>query len=131
MQVLQKCMEDMKAVFRLNEEKLKFNHNVLGQREKVNKKEIKNLEKKKRKAEDTLRQVVKTSGNMQMTAEAVNKRHTKGYKKFTNDFLMLQKKFERFEKSDKNRFDEIWSMNQNEVMAICEKIKDCDRVIHV
>ena len=22
-------------------------------------------------------------------------------------------------------------MNQNEVMALCEKIKDCDRVIHV
>lgn len=66
-----------------------------------------------------------------MKYEAENKKSTKAYKKFTNDFLMLQKKFERFEKSDKNRFDEIWSMNQNEVIAICEKIKDCDRVIHV
>ena len=53
----------MKAVFRLNEEKLKFNHNVLGQREKVNKKEIKKLEKIKRKAEDILRNVIKTSEN--------------------------------------------------------------------
>ena len=66
-----------------------------------------------------------------MKYEAENKKSTKAYKKFTNDFLMLQKKFERFEKSDKTRFDEIWSMNQNEVIAICEKIKDCDRVIHV
>ena len=41
----------MKAVFKLNSEKLQFNHNVLGQREKVNKKEIKKLEKNKRKAE--------------------------------------------------------------------------------
>ena len=54
----------MKAVFRLNEEKLKFNHNVLGQREKVNKKEIKKLEKIKRKAEDILRNVLKTSENL-------------------------------------------------------------------
>ena len=56
---------------------------------------------------------------------------TKDYKKFTKDFLLLQKKYERFEKSDKNRFNEIWSMNQNEVSALCEKIKNCDKMIHV
>ena len=33
MQILQKCMEDMKAVYRLNEEKLEFNHRVLAERE--------------------------------------------------------------------------------------------------
>jgi hypothetical protein len=56
---------------------------------------------------------------------------TKDYKRFTRDFLLLQAKYERFENSDKKRFNEIWSMNQNEVMALCEKIKDCDRVIHI
>lgn len=29
MQILQKCMEDMKAVYKLNEEKLNFNYRVL------------------------------------------------------------------------------------------------------
>jgi dynein regulatory complex protein 1 len=29
MQILEKCMEDMKAVYRLNEEKLEFNTKVL------------------------------------------------------------------------------------------------------
>lgn len=32
MQILEKCMEDMKAVYRLNEEKLEFNHKVLKER---------------------------------------------------------------------------------------------------
>ena len=32
MQILEKCMEDMKAVYRLNEEKLEFNHKVLAER---------------------------------------------------------------------------------------------------
>ena len=82
-------MEDMKAVFRLNEEKLRFNHNVLGQRERVNKREIKKLERIRRKADETFRQVVKTSENLTMKYEVDNKRQTKGYKKFTNDFLML------------------------------------------
>jgi len=30
MQILEKCMEDMKAVYKLNEEKLDFNRQVLG-----------------------------------------------------------------------------------------------------
>lgn len=37
MQTLEKCMEDMKAIFKLNDEKLKFNFKVLREREKVNK----------------------------------------------------------------------------------------------
>jgi len=37
MQTLEKCMEDMKAIFKLNDEKLRFNFTVLRQREKVNK----------------------------------------------------------------------------------------------
>jgi len=38
MQILEKCMEDMRAVYRLNEEKLDFNHKVLSEREAVNNK---------------------------------------------------------------------------------------------
>ena len=32
MQILEKCMEDMKAVYKLNQEKLEFNYNVLNER---------------------------------------------------------------------------------------------------
>jgi dynein regulatry complex protein 1 len=49
MQTLEKCMEDMKAIFRLNDEKLSFNFKVLKEREKVNKQTGDTL--KKRKAE--------------------------------------------------------------------------------
>jgi dynein regulatory complex protein 1 len=37
MQTLEKCMEDMKAIFKLNNEKLQFNFRVLKEREIVNK----------------------------------------------------------------------------------------------
>lgn len=57
MQILQKCMEDMKAVYRLNEEKLDFNQRVLKEREKVNKSAIDGLKKRVRKYKDTLRNV--------------------------------------------------------------------------
>lgn len=124
-------MEDMKAVYRLNEEKLDFNHKVLADREKVNKSTLESLKKKERKYKE-VKGTVKAKFEAQSTKfEKDNKTMTKDYKRFTKEYLLLQKKYERFEKSDKNRFNEIWSMNQNEVMALCEKIKDCDRVIHV
>lgn len=131
MQVLQKCMEDMKAVYRLNEEKLDFNHRVLREREKVNKATIEGLKKRERKYKEVLRNVKEKFDTQALKYAKDNKSMTKDYKKFTRDFLLLQKKYERFEKSDKNRFNEIWSMNQNEVSALCDKIKDSDRVIHV
>ena len=55
MQTLEKCMEDMKAIFKLNDEKLKFNFTVLRQREKVNKTTADNLKKKKGEIMETVR----------------------------------------------------------------------------
>lgn len=57
MQILEKCMEDMKAVYRLNEEKLEFNHKVLKEREKVNSNTINGLKTKERRNKDILRTV--------------------------------------------------------------------------
>jgi dynein regulatory complex protein 1 len=131
MQILQKCMEDMKAVFRLNEEKLDFNHKVLTERETVNTSTIKSLKRKARHYRDVLKTVKDKYEALTVSKAKENKMLTKDYKKYTREFLLLQKKLERFEKADKQRFNEVWSMNQNEAMALCEKIKDCDRVIHV
>ena len=50
-------MEDMKAVYRLNEEKLEFNYKVLKEREKVNLNTIQSLKAKERRNKDILRTV--------------------------------------------------------------------------
>ncbi len=55
MQILEKCMEDMKAVFRLNEEKLDFNKKVLFDREKANSSHKLNLKERERKLENMVR----------------------------------------------------------------------------
>ena len=46
MQILENCMEDMKAVYKLNEEKLYFNLIVLRQRSSVLTKTKKSMKKK-------------------------------------------------------------------------------------
>ena len=50
-------MEDMKAVYRLNEEKLEFNYKVLKEREKVNTNTITGLKTKDRRNKEILRTV--------------------------------------------------------------------------
>jgi len=57
MQILEKCMEDMKAVYRLNEEKLDFNTKVLTERATVNKKTSQLLRLRKRRFQDIVREV--------------------------------------------------------------------------
>lgn len=65
------------------------------------------LNKKKRSLidEDELFKVQQTNAKNENTA------YTKDYKLFTNEFIKLQKRFERFEKADDKRIKEIWAMN--------------------
>ena len=131
MQILEKCMEDMKAVYRLNEEKLEFNHKVLKEREKVNSNTIAGLKNKDRRSRDILRTVKEKFDTQSKEYQKQNVKLTEDYKKFTKQFKELQNKFKRFEKSDENRFNEIWTMNEHEVRALIQKIIQADRVIHV
>ena len=101
----------MKAVFRLNEEKLDFNHKVLSEREKVNTSTIQSLKRKSRHYREVLKTVQLRYETLTVDKAKENKFLTKEYKKYTRDFLDLQKKLERFEKADKLRFNEVWSMN--------------------
>ena len=85
-------MEDMKAVYRLNEEKLDFNHKVLADREKVNKSTLESLKKKERKYKE-VKGTVKAKFEAQSAKfEKDNKTMTKDYKRFTKEYLLLQKK---------------------------------------
>lgn len=96
MQTLEKCMEDMKAIFKLNDEKLKFNFKVLREREKVNKQTGESLKKRRAEIMETVRNEKTKFTNKQQEYQQINVRLTKAYKNFTNKFKDLQQKFERF-----------------------------------
>ena len=58
MQILEKCMEDMKAVYKLNQEKLNFNYDVLNERQQVFTKQKKGLKSKLNKDAQRLREEI-------------------------------------------------------------------------
>lgn len=57
MQILEKCMEDMKAVYLLNAEKLDFNSKVLTDKKQTNEQEKEKLKQKNRKLVNMARDV--------------------------------------------------------------------------
>jgi dynein regulatory complex protein 1 len=114
MQILEKCMEDMKAVYRLNEEKLDFNTRVLDERSAVNNKSKNMLKKRRNRYKGTLSIIIKDYGRELQGHQAKNLKYTNDFKRFTKLFKELQMKFERFEKSDKERLKNVWVMNQQE-----------------
>ena len=89
MQILEKCMEDMKAVYKLNEEKLFFNLNVLKERSNVNKKTEKALKKKRQVEQDKERKQRRAFTNAQLGFQITNKQLTQQYKQFTALFKDL------------------------------------------
>jgi len=130
MQILEKCMEDMKAVYRLNEEKLDFNTKVLQERSTVNKKSQDLLKKRELRYRNIVRDVTIAYKKELLDKQRENQRDTNDFKRFTKQFKELQRKFERFEKSDNARLKEVWQMNEKEAKAIVEKIIAADKVIH-
>jgi dynein regulatory complex protein 1 len=130
MQTLQKCMEEMKAVYNLNQEKLDFNFKVLKEKKNTSHTMKEKLRIQARKKNDTF---MGTRAKYMKLTDAMAKENYKymvDYKKFTRYFLAVQKKFESFERSDKERYNEILRMNQSEVKDLCQKIMDCDKRIH-
>jgi dynein regulatry complex protein 1 len=111
MQILEKCMEDMKAVYKLNQEKLNFNYDVLNERQQVYLKQKKGLKIKRQRDTQILHDNEGLFRVQQAEAKILNASYTKDYKFFTNEFIKLQKRFEKFEKADDKRIKEIWSMN--------------------
>ena len=88
-----------------------FNYDVLNERQSVFNKQRKGLKLKLNKDKDRLRDEVEMFNDQMAEAKNLNTQYTKEYKQFTNEFIKLQKRFEKFEKADDKRIKEIWSMN--------------------
>ena len=93
-------MEDMKAVYKLNEAKLEFNLQVLNEREKVNTTTKQSLVKRDRKHQETLREYKDRFNKQNLMYKNENIKLTQQYKRITIQFKELQEKFRRFQQSD-------------------------------
>lgn len=124
-------MEDMKAVYKLNEEKLSFNHDLIVERQLVNTRMLNNLNKRAQKYKENMHYERDNCLVKQQEAQRWNNKLTSDYKKFTELFKDLQRKFLRFEKIDDTRYNDVRRMNELEANNLVEKIMHADKMIHL
>jgi dynein regulatory complex protein 1 len=130
-QNLEKCLEDMKALYLLNSEKLDYNYKVLKEKDEENTHLTGILKNKRRNHYNRLRKAMKDYADIDYKFKNENKQLTEEYKRITRQFKELQNKFKHFEKADLDRYSEIQKMNESEVHEFKTKIMKCDKTIHI
>lgn len=130
LQTLETYMEEMKAVYQLNLEKLDYNTKLLAERgveKDITKSELTKRERNLKNIKSNLKAKVKANeaGYMKANAQLTDK-----FKKMSRAFNELRKKFRHFEKADTQKFSEIWAMNELEVKDLANKVLKCDKIIY-
>ncbi|KAL4463401.1 hypothetical protein ABPG72_011613 [Tetrahymena utriculariae] len=130
-QDLEKCFEDMKALYQLITEKLDYSLKVLQEKFHENNSQCDELKRRENNYKNRLKQLTKDYKQYDKKFKLENKNLTQEYKRIIRQFKELQKKFKHFEKADLDKYSEIQKMNEAEVKELKDKIIKCNITIHI
>ena len=130
LQGLETYMEDMKAVYQLNLEKLQYNVKILKERKGENETTKEDLNKRKRILHANYLAMNQKVEEKEKEFTKINTLLTNKFKKISKAFNELRKKFRHFEKADTQKFNEIWNMNEIEAKDLASKVLKCDKIIY-
>ena len=130
LQSLETYMEDMKAIYQLNLEKLIYNVKILEERENENSSTKNELNKRKRNLHTSFVTMNAKVEDKEKEFTKINATLTNKFKKISKAFNELRKKFRHFEKADNLKFKEIWNMNEIEANELAGKVLKCDKIIY-
>ncbi|XP_051832291.1 dynein regulatory complex protein 1 isoform X2 [Antechinus flavipes] len=130
-QILEQQLQQMKATYQLNQEKLEYNFQVLKKRDEENT-IIKSQQKRRiNRLHDVLNNL-----RMKMTKQIKqyqdeNISLTADYKRIVTQFRDLQKTMRHFAIINDNQFYEIWIINEDEAKALMERALEADKIIQL
>ncbi|XP_043460288.1 dynein regulatory complex protein 1 isoform X1 [Prionailurus bengalensis] len=129
-QILEQQLQQMKATYQLNQEKLEYNFQVLKKRDEESVM-IKSQQKRKiSRLHDILNNLRSKYTRQIRQFEEENQSLTSDYIRLVTQFKELQKAMRHFALLDDKRFREIWLMNEEEAKDLISKAFDVDRIIH-
>ncbi|XP_040478924.1 dynein regulatory complex protein 1 isoform X3 [Ursus maritimus] len=129
-QVLEQQLQQMKATYQLNQEKLEYNCQVLKKRDEEST-VIKSQQKRKiNRLHDTLNNLRSKYAQQIKQFQEENQSLTSDYKRLVMQFKELQKAMRHFAVVDDKQFREIWLMNEEEAKDLMSRALDVDRIIH-
>ncbi|KAJ3042074.1 hypothetical protein HDV00_008155 [Rhizophlyctis rosea] len=129
-QVLEQQLQQMRATYQLNTEKLEYNYSVLKKREEENGTILGAQKRKITRLTDHLNtlkaKIAKQEKGFQQEYMAL----TDDYKRITEQFKELQKKFRHFQVADSKKYRDVWKMNDELAKELMRKVVQADRIIH-
>ncbi|XP_001380235.2 dynein regulatory complex protein 1 [Monodelphis domestica] len=130
-QILEQQLQQMKATYQLNQEKLEYNFQVLKKRDEENT-IIKSQQKRRiNRLHDVLNNLrMKTAKQIKQYYED-NVTLTGDYKRIVMQFRDLQKTMRHFSIINDKQFQEVWIMNEEEAKALIEKALQADEIIQL
>ncbi len=129
-QILEQQLQQMKATYQLNQEKLAYNHQVLLKRDEENAKTKAQQKRKITKLQDSLTNLKKKLAKQVKQFSDENQTLSDDYKRVTDMFNDLELKSRHFLSVDLKKFHDIWKMNEEQAKEIAHKLLAADRIIH-
>ena len=128
-QHLQQQIQQMKATFQLNAEKLEYNFQVLKKRDEENTVTISQQKRKLTRQQDTLNNLKAKLAKQEKGFKSEQETLLSDYRKSVDQYRELQKKVQHFQLVDAKRFYDIWKMNEEKVRRLSEAVGNVDEVI--
>ncbi|KAJ3171784.1 hypothetical protein HK101_011229, partial [Irineochytrium annulatum] len=129
-QVLEQQLQQMRATYQLNTEKLEYNFQVLKKREDENQTILNTQKRKITRLTDHLNLLKAKMAKQEKTFQQEYVALTDDYKRITEQFKELQKKFRHFQVADERKYNEVWRMNEELTQELMRKVLQADRIIH-
>ncbi|KAI8928360.1 sperm tail-domain-containing protein [Entophlyctis helioformis] len=129
-QVLEQQLQQMRATYQLNTEKLEYNFQVLKKREEENGTILGAQKRKINRLTDHLNLLKAKAAKQERTFQQENMSLSEDHKHLTEQFKELQKKFRHFQMADSKKYQEVWKMNEEEARELMRKVLQADRIIY-
>ena len=130
LQILEQQLQQMKATYQLNQEKLAYNYQVLQKRDEENAKTKAQQKRKITKLQDSLTNLKKKLAKQIKQFNDENQQLSDDYKRVTDMFNDLELKSKHFLTVDLKKFHDIWIMNEEQAKKMATNLLDADRIIH-
>ena len=129
-QILQQQIQQMKATFQLNAEKLEYNFQVLKKRDEENTVTMSQQKRRITRLQDTLNTLKGKLNKQEKSCHDELQGLMDEYRKNTEQYRELQKKVKHFQTMDTKRFYDIWMMNEERVRSLATEVANADETIH-
>ncbi|KAL7751088.1 hypothetical protein RI367_003668 [Sorochytrium milnesiophthora] len=129
-QVLEQQLQQMRATYQLNTEKLEYNSSVLKKRDEENTITINQQKRKITRLTDIVNSLRTKLAKQEKSYAQEYSSLTDDFNRISMQFRELQKKFKHFQLNDEKQYQEVWEMNEEMVKEQLHKILMADRIIY-